>query len=387
MKIIFLIDATFSERDFVRFGLATFAKNNIEVSLWDFSLLRRDKISKEGFESEVERNKVNRYIFENFKDINHKIKHIDKAFVIDQRSAIFQNYSTCWFQEKGAIIVRLHHSPKVMSIWKPTIKDYFIILQNNTITDGAKKTAKKVFYYFYKILSERNKMDCYDINVSSGSVSQSKNGKFEINSHNFDYDIYLNEKGKKLNSKNYIVFLDNGMVNHPDYQKLGMPSRASDEIYYPLLRSFFDCVEKKIGLEIIVAVHPRLNIDEGMKNKFGERELISGKSSELVKNAKLVLVHNSTSINFAVLWRIPLIVVTTDEIERSLYPQMEILTQILKNTRVNINQSYHDMDFLSIAQEPIPQYNDFIEKIIKINESPIQNSTEILIKGLEKYVQ
>ena len=66
---------------------------------------------------------------------------------------------------------------------------------------------------------------------------------------------------------------------------------------------------------------------------------------------------------------------------------MEILTQILKNTRVNINQSYHDMDFLSIAQEPIPQYNDFIEKIIKINESPIQNSTEILIKGLEKYVQ
>jgi hypothetical protein len=65
---------------------------------------------------------------------------------------------------------------------------------------------------------------------------------------------------------------------------------------------------------------------------------------------------------------------------------MEATTQILKTTRININNSYDGVDFFEIAQKPIPQYNHFVEEIIKTNGSPVQNSAEILIKGLEKYV-
>ena len=46
---------------------------------------------------------------------------------------------------------------------------------------------------FYK-----NKNECFDIKVCSGSNSQCNNGEFEIRSHSFDYDIYLQGKNKKI---------------------------------------------------------------------------------------------------------------------------------------------------------------------------------------------
>ena len=59
MKIFFLIDATFSERDFTRFGIDVFIRNDIQVYLWDFSDLRSDTVSTLGFEEDVNHKKVN----------------------------------------------------------------------------------------------------------------------------------------------------------------------------------------------------------------------------------------------------------------------------------------------------------------------------------------
>jgi hypothetical protein len=113
---------------------------------------------------------------------------------------------------------------------------------------------------------------------------------------------------------------------------------------------------------------------------------VSGESFELIKGAKLILAHNSTAINFAVLQGVPLIIFTTNQIERKFYFHMESVSKILKIPRININNSYDNLDFFEIAQRPLPQYSEFVEKIIKVPGSPVQNSTDILIKGLKKYV-
>ena len=136
----------------------------------------------------------------------------------------------------------------------------------------------------------------------------------------------------------------------------------------------------------MIASHPRLVIDDELISKFGHRKILSGKSAELVRDAKLVLAHDSTAISFAALWRAPLILITTDQIERAIYASMEATTQILKTSRININITYDNINFLEIAQKPIPQYNYFVENIIKVSGSPDQSSAEILIKGLKKYV-
>ena len=42
-KILFLVESTFNQRDYVRFGFEKFKLNGFEVHLWDFTpLLRRD---------------------------------------------------------------------------------------------------------------------------------------------------------------------------------------------------------------------------------------------------------------------------------------------------------------------------------------------------------
>jgi len=386
LKIFFLIDATFSERDFTRFGIDVFIRNDIQVYLWDFSHLRSEVLSTLGFEEDVNHKKVNRYIFKDFEELNKKIKEVNEAFIIDQRSATYKKHTTCWFQDNGAIIVKLDQGLLPVSIWSPSIKDKLIILRNNFITKGLNKTILRVVKYFFCYFQNSKKINCCNIKVCSGSASKCDNGEFEIRSHSLDYDIFFQEKNKKKIVKNYIVFLDNGMVNHPDYQKLGVSPHCTGEIYFPLLRSFFSKVEEQTGFQIIVAVHPRLIINDDLIFKYGNRELLSGKSAELVRDAKLVLAHNSTSINFVALWNIPLIVITTDQIERANYSSMEALTQILKTSRININDSYDSVDFFETAQKPISQYSYFVDKVIKVNRSPVQNSAEILIKGLKKYV-
>ena len=384
MKVFFLIDSTFSERDFIRFGIDAFIRDNIQVYLWSFSDLRGDTVSELGFEENLYHKQVNYFIFTDFKELGEKIKEIDKAFLIDQRSALYKKYTTCWFKDNGAIIVKLDQGLLPVSIWTPSTRDKLIILRNFFINYGFYKIISKLVKYFFRHF--RNS-ECCSIKVCSGSASKCDNGVFEIQSHALDYDIYLQEKDKEKNSENYIVFLDNGMVGPPDYYKLNIPNYCTKEVYYPLLRSFFNKIEEKTGLSIIVSLHPRLLITDDLVYQYGNRRLILGKTAELVRDAELVLAHDTTAINFVALWSIPLVIITTNQIERAIYASMEATTQILKTTRININDSYDDIDFLEIAQRPIPQYDNFVENFIKVSGSSIQNSALILIKGLKKYKQ
>tara|TARA_B110000008_G_C16966572_1_gene562255 strand:+ start:43 stop:1200 length:1158 start_codon:yes stop_codon:yes gene_type:complete len=385
MKVFFLIDATFSERDFDRLGIEALMKNNFQVFLWDFSKLRNEKNDLTPFEVDLEINKVNRFIFQDFQELLEKIKEVEKSYLFDLRSSSYKVYDTCWFKSHGAILVKFDQGLVPLDGWRPSVKDFLIIFRNNILNNGFTSTISRVLRYTYNNFLNQRK-ECYDIRVCSGSISQCNDDEFEIRSHSYDYDIYLEEKNKNINTKKHIIFLDNGMTSHPDYEKLGIPPHCSEEVYYPLLRSFFTKVEDQIGLPVIVSLHPRLNIDDSITEQFGNREIISGKSAELVKNAELVIAHNSTAINFAILWSIPLIIVTTNQLERSIYYSMESLTQALKTSRININNPYENLDFLEIAQEPIPQYNHFEDRFIKVQNTPNLNSAEILIKGLQNYV-
>ena len=178
------------------------------------------------------------------------------------------------------------------------------------------------------------------------------------------------------------------MANHPDFQKCNIPPHATDEVFYPLLRSFFDQVEEQTSLPVIVAVHPRIIINDSLSMKFGDRELISDKTAQLVKDAKFIITsHDSTAINFVVLWKVPMVNITTDQIEKTAYREMESVDQFFKTNRLNINNPYNNIDFFEIAQKPVSQYNQYIEKFIKVRGSPDKHSAEILAQGLKKYVQ
>ena len=398
MKIIFLIDANFSNREYERFGFFEMLNENIELQIFDFRKLKLGGWnSEEGFESDGYDERVKRINLIS-PDQVVKISHeLIGAFVIDNRSGTYDKYTTSWFKSVGAYVVELDQGLVPTSIWNPSVVDLIIMSKNTFINHGLFSLLSQVTNYLInrfqsKNLSEVNPQ-CRNIKVCSGAISNCSGGEYEIRSHAFDYDIYLQQKDENSINKqdNYAVFLDSGVVSHPDSQRLGVEGVSkkgeTDNTYYPAINSFFEDFEKKTGMPVVVALHPRIIISKELISQYGEREVIANDTSRLVKNSKIVIVHNSTSMNFAVLWNIPILIITTTLIDRFNYSTMKSIEDVFNTKRININKPYKDKDYIKISGDTVAQYQFYMENLIKTKNSPQVNSATILINGLKEYVQ
>lgn len=123
-----------------------------------------------------------------------------------------------------------------------------------------------------------------------------------INSSDYDTSIlYLRDLGNKLpESEDTCVFLDEAATHHSDFAILGIEPAAAKP-YFSAMNRFFDFIEKNTRLKVVVAAHPRSNY-ESIPDVFGGREVIKGKTIELVARSKLVVMHMSTSVSYAVLF-------------------------------------------------------------------------------------
>ncbi|MDC0198392.1 hypothetical protein OAK13_06210, partial [Candidatus Thioglobus sp.] len=319
------------------------------------------------------------------------------AFIIDNRSGTYNKYTTSWFKSVGAYVVELDQGLVPTSIWNPSIFDLIIMSKNTFLNYGLTSLLSQVTSYVINRFQSYNlskvNAKCSNIKVCSGEISKCYAGEFEIRSHAFDYDIYLQQKDQNSINKedNYAVFLDSGIVAHPDSRRLGakdMPKEIETEnTYYPAINSFFDDFEKRTGMPVVIALHPRIIISEEFIRQYGGREVISKDTSRLVKNSKIVIVHNSTSMNFAVLWKIPLLIITTTIIDRIDYSTMKAIEKVFKTKRININRPYKDKDYIKISKDTLAQYQFYMENLIKTKNSQQVKSVKILIKGLKEYVQ
>lgn len=140
--------------------------------------------------------------------------------------------------------------------------------------------------------------------------------------HSFDYDRYLHYQNNQTSQeqvmpnpnkdKGTCVFLDQALIQHSDFGKSISFCPVSAQKYFPSINKFFDKLEQLTGLNVVIAVNPRAQYDK-TPNIFGDRLLIKDKTLELVAQSSLVLVHNSTAVNFAVLFNKPILLLKTTE--------------------------------------------------------------------------
>ena len=123
MKLILLSDSVFSDRDYDRFGINTLLERKVEVELWCFQNIRHEIIRNNTNLFEGENEKINRYIFSDYMDLERKKIDLTGVFIIDKRSGFYGKYNTCWFQLHGGIIVKLNSalSSKKISFWTEVI--------------------------------------------------------------------------------------------------------------------------------------------------------------------------------------------------------------------------------------------------------------------------
>jgi hypothetical protein len=106
------------------------------------------------------------------------------------------------------------------------------------------------------------------------------------------------------------VFLEEGVTGHRDFTLLGIQP-VPEGPYLDVMRRLFDEIEERTGLRVVVAAHPDSGYVPGSK-AFGDREIVRGRTVELVAESDLVIAHLSTAVSFAVLFRKPLLFVVTE---------------------------------------------------------------------------
>ena len=325
-KIGIILDHSFTEKDYKRFGIKPLQKK-FNVFVLDFT----KNFSKKLVNSNVKYAKKT-YRFKGY----YAVKSFDffEKFLTKNKLSNCINYiNQPILEAKLANILKKNKVPNVkiqsglsmgpgdprsliqiihIIILKFTNKKRFVKFIANQINKLKKKFIKKDPQIIFDKVVVSGKVGLKDAAIGLKTKV--------IYAHGYDYDYYLNNnKVLKLKIKKpYAVFLDQYVPLHPDSQnfKKGVYPRCTPEKYYPALNSFFNIFEKNFKMEVIVCAHPKSDYGSGENYLYG-RKFIKNKTMHLVENSNIVFAHCSTAISFAILYKKPLVFLLSDEYVRS----------------------------------------------------------------------
>src|SRR5262249_41753581 len=86
----------------------------------------------------------------------------------------------------------------------------------------------------------------------------------------------------------YAVFLDEMMLDHPDLQLLNLEPDVDEARYHVAVERCFRQVEEQLGLDVIVAPHPKATPQSN--ERFG-RPIANAMTASLVRSSSLIMCH------------------------------------------------------------------------------------------------
>jgi hypothetical protein len=191
----------------------------------------------------------------------------------------------------------------------------------------------------------------------------------KILAHSFDYEKYLQLRVQPPSREfDYAVYIDENISGHEDNVETGYCAPVSEYVFFSALQKYFEKFETLSNVPILVAGYP----SELRTVLFGNRKLIIGETAELIRNAKIVFAHASTAISFAVLWRRPIVFLSSNEMAQSWYqPWIEAPCKLLQSTLVNIDSmTPSECDIVKLETIDEDAYRQYEETYIKSKGSP-----------------
>jgi hypothetical protein len=193
-----------------------------------------------------------------------------------------------------------------------------------------------------------------------------------VNTVDYDHYVRVKKHTNRLVVGSYAVFLDVYLPYQSDLIVLKMPKLDPDK-YYASLNHFFELLESKYGIKIVIAAHPKANYKS---NPFEGREIYNGLTPELVANTDFVVSHNSTSVSYAVLNLKPIIFVYTSIMEK-IYKNMCVekiisMANYLGSTLYDIDEITQEEQII-IEDVDLKRYENYKYSFLTSRES--ENTT------------
>lgn len=272
--------------------------------------------------------------------------------------------------------INYYFNPTTYLAHASTLKHRFSVIRMKNVFIKA----KRAFFLF-----KYSDLNIPDLLFITGSNRQGAAKAKQIESLDyFDVEEYnkIKNKSSPLPYK-YIVFLDIMLVNHPDFQRIGINKMLDKGDYFAKMNLFFDKVEKKTGLPIVIASHPKANYTD----EFGGRLCLKHKTAVLSIHSDYVLTHGSLSISFALFAEKPLVYIYSEELfgnrerfEELLY-RMDKACDMLGTSKVNIDRYTGEQELpMSVDEEKYEKFLDLLYK--NSNKFEVGSNFNIIKKKL-----
>ncbi|MBI9033202.1 MAG: hypothetical protein JEZ03_01910 [Bacteroidales bacterium] len=374
MKFIFLIEAKFNKRDYERYGISYFVDSGFEVEIWDLT----EFLTNSSYLSTTPPDQIeftNLFTFKHALEVQNSIRGLSDT--------------SCHF------VSMVHFNTKTIGLYRAISHSkipYSIFISGGTFS-RATKTKKNFFRRLnnvslskiYRMIFYRIPFSCFGIKPASFVIvpgERYNTSALPVHSsskviwvHSYDYEIYKRYKDVVLDEAKTIVFIDQYLPFHPDFEYIESKDKVEPELYFGQLNDFFDFVEQKLACKIIIAAHPRAHLSK-MKEYYKNRPIYVGDTAKLIKTSSAAIIHNSYAVNYSVLFAKPLLFVTTEKINNLLemgllgQPFVNDLAEYFNQKEIILDQKYDHLQLDNMLNVDHERYNKFKNDYIKKEGSP-----------------
>lgn len=194
------------------------------------------------------------------------------------------------------------------AVWRKTVKRfYFAKLYEKPvqlIEYSLSKHYKRPALLAYSFSSKKNK---------SMALLCDEDTEF-VYTTAADYKAAQRVSDERPVSGDYALFVDQFFCHHTDFKTNHIVHQFSADEYYTLLNKYLQSFSEKHNVKVVVAGHPRRVGEYSDDIKF---PTYLDMTPELVRDAKVVLVHFSTAIAYSVIFKRPICFLDAHIFERS----------------------------------------------------------------------
>ena len=362
MDYIVFISQNLTERNYDRYGIDLFKKKKINYKFLDLSYLFDKRIDLVTSKYEKKKNDTNLIKFKSYLEL--------LFFLLKQKKFCYSNacsYKSLYLSIIEKIIVfrgniKIYFSTAIVPVIDRKIYHQIINFLKKDRISLLIKTFKFLLNKCILFLEPHPK-----VAFISGLAELHKFNKNKtkiVYSNCLDYNQTLSIKKHSI-KKNFIVFLDENVPNHPDAHVLDVKHAYSRKEYWSRMKKIFETCYKRYNKKIIISLHPRstLNDIEFVKSYFKgpKYRVVYNQSLKSVVKSYLVLAHFSTSIQFAIILNKPIMLIQLKNFDEHQRKSIKFYHDQLKVQIIN--------DEYKIKYKPFnkSKYKKFIKNFISAN--------------------
>lgn len=315
LRLVFLADYPFSERDFERFGIGVL-RQYFDVAIYDIANIVNPKsLAIRALPRTTDSRLMT---FAALEDVLEELRTFNPHAVIsnigltDVRQTIYEFLESI---DSDICDLRVCLTPGDSITQDPSWKRIVNRVKQTTGPMGVLQLILR------KMVSPRIRHSAPHVLVTGGLESRNNvhPSTHVIKAHSLDFDRHLQAVRTPLKpalDHPYAVYLDQVMGFHVDYEFSGLRVPIEPQSFYEELHAYFERFSNHTGLAVVACPHPRGNT-AFVRTRLRGIQVTDMSTVDAISNASCVLGHNSTALSFAVLWDKPAILMANRDLIKS----------------------------------------------------------------------